>query len=103
MRCLATGGLHSGSLSCHFFPQVKFLTLAAALFAYVEVFAHLILFNISMKSFYKAGLLTALFGLMPISLHYFFTVGFPFSGLDVVLAIIWIVPHYYIGFRGRLY
>lgn len=88
-----------------FLPNVRFMTLAAAIFGLVEFFAHLFLFNIACKVWYNPGLATAVFGLMPISIWYFSTIRGQhlYSGLDIVLAIVWIAFNYLLVFRGPIY
>lgn len=88
-----------------FLPDVRFLTLAAALFAFLEVLMHLFFFNISLKTWYNPGLFTAVFGLMPVSLFYFYQVwdqhlyGWP----DILLAVVWMGFNYWMGFRSPVY
>ncbi|MGN0665596.1 MAG: HXXEE domain-containing protein [Huintestinicola sp.] len=88
-----------------FFPNVRFMTLAAAIFGFIEVFGHLIMFNIACKKIYNPGLFTALFGLMPISMWYFSTIWGQqlFRGVDIVLAIAWIGFNYWLAFRSPIY
>lgn len=57
-----------------FLPQVHFLALAAIIFAFAEVAMHLFYFNWAMKVWYNPGLLTALLGLLPISVNYLWRV-----------------------------
>lgn len=87
------------------FPNIPFLTLAVVLFAFLEVFMHLAFFNIRLKDWYNPGLFTAIFGLLPISIHYLVTVwsAHLYSGKDILLALIWIVFHYWIAFRSPIY
>lgn len=41
-----------------FVPNVRFLTLAAVLFAFLECFMHLILFNARLRQVYNPGMIT---------------------------------------------
>lgn len=88
-----------------FLPSVKFLTLAAAVFAFAEVLMHLIFFNIKLKTLYNPGLLTAVFGLLPVSIWYLSqTLGQGiFVWTDCVLAFVWIVFNYWLAFRSPIY
>lgn len=85
-------------------PDVRFMTLAVVLFAFVEVLMHLVVFDIALRKWYNPGLLTAVFGLMPISIAYIVQTGLAgFTWVDAVLAIAWIVLNYWIAFRSPLY
>lgn len=88
-----------------FLPDVKFLTLAAALFGFLEVLMHAIVFNAALKKWYNPGLATAVCGLLPISIWYLSTIWGQhlYSGIDIALAIVWIVFNYWLGFRSPLY
>ena len=88
-----------------FLPEVKFLTSAAAVFAFAEVLMHLIFFNIKLKTLYNPGLLTAVFGLLPVSVWYLNqTLGRGIFGwLDWVLAFAWIAFNYWLAFRSPIY
>lgn len=88
-----------------FLSNVRFLTLAAAIFAFAEVLMHLVVFNIALKKWYNPGLLTAVFGLLPISLFYFSQVWSQhlYSGKDLILALVWIVFNYWLTFRSPIY
>lgn len=88
-----------------FLPQVSFLTLATALFAFAEVILHLLVFNIGLKTWYNPGLVTAVFGLLPVSLCYFQQVWGQglYSWVDVVLAVLWLAFNYWLVFRSPIY
>lgn len=88
-----------------FLPDVRFLTLAAAIFAFAEVLMHLIVFNIALKTWYNPGLLTAVFGLLPISLFYFSKIWGQhlYHWEDAALAILWIAFNYWLAFRSPIY
>lgn len=88
-----------------FLPDVKFLTLAAALFGFLEVLMHAFVFNIALKRVYNPGFATAVFGLLPISLRYFAGIWGQhlYSGADIALAVVWMVFNYWLGFRSPLY
>lgn len=86
-------------------PDVGFLTLAVALFAFLEVAMHLVGFPLGIKRLYNPGLATAVFGLLPISIWYLVQVvpmGV-YTGWDVLLALVWIVFNYWLVFRSPLY
>lgn len=92
-------------LAAFFLPDISFLTLAVAIFAFVEVVMHLFIFNGALRTWYNPGLLTALFGLMPLSIWYFAQINaaITFTPIDIVLAIAWIALNYWIAFRSPLY
>lgn len=86
-----------------FLPNVRVLTLAAAIFAFVEVLGHLFVFNIALKDFYNPGLITSVFGLLPISICFFAQNGISmFKGWDWVLAFAWIVFNYWLAFLSPI-
>jgi hypothetical protein len=85
-------------------PQYRWLTLAVMLFAFLEFAMHTFFFPIKMKFWYNPGLLTAFFGLTPISICYF--IGnhqYYFNWVDYVLAIVWIVFNYWMAFKSPIY
>jgi hypothetical protein len=86
-------------------PDVRFLTLAVALFAFVEVLAHLILFPLALKRLYNPGLGTAVFGLLPVSIWYLVQTvpAGIYTGWDVLAALVWIAFNYWLVFRSPLY
>lgn len=86
-------------------PNVRFLTLSAMLFLFAEVFMHLILFPVKLKTFYNAGQITAVLGLGFIGCYYFSTVfdASMFVWYDYVLAVVWFVAVFMFCFRSRLY
>lgn len=88
-----------------FLPQIPFLTLAAALFAFAEVLMHLAVFNLALKTWYNPGLFTAVFGLLPISLFYFQQIWGQhlYSWPDIVAAVLWIAFNYWLAFRSPIY
>lgn len=85
--------------------NIKFFTLAAVLFTFLEFFMHIVLFNVSLKTFYNPGLITAVFGMTPITIYYFYeTYGqnlYSFS--DYILALIWCIAVFMFSFRSPLY
>lgn len=86
-------------------PQLRFLTLASVVFAFAEVAMHLFYFNITMKVWYNPGLLTSVFGLLPLSVNYLartIPTG-TYNWLDLAMALIWIILNYWIAFRSSLY
>ena len=86
-------------------PGVAFLTLSAMLFLFAEMFMHLVLFNVRLKTPYNAGMITGVFGLGAIALYYFLNVFDPalFMWWDWVLAIVWFVAVFAFCFRSPLY
>lgn len=88
-----------------FLPDVKFMTLAAAVFGFAEVLMHAVIFNAALKKWYNPGLVTAVFGLLPISIWYLSTIWGQrlYSMGDIALAIIWIAFNYWLVFRSPLY
>ncbi len=85
-------------------PNVRFLTMSAMLFLFMEVIMHT-MFNIRLKTFYNAGLITAVFGLGPIGCYYFFRVfdAQMFVWYDYVLAVVWFVAVFLFCFRSKIY
>lgn len=85
-------------------PDVRFLTLAVLLFGFIEVIAHLGLFNIALRTWHNPGIVTAVFGLLPLSINYFAQAGWGmFTWVDVLLALGWIGLNYWFAFRSPLY
>ncbi|MEE8715442.1 MAG: HXXEE domain-containing protein [Coriobacteriales bacterium] len=86
-------------------PGVRFLTLAVALFAFLEVLMHVVVFNAALRTWYNPGLVTAAFGLMPISIAYLVRIAGAglYTWVDVVLAFVWIVFNYWVAFRSPIY
>jgi hypothetical protein len=88
-----------------FLPQVKFLTLAVFVFAFFELLVHLIVFNVALKGLYNPGVLTTLFGLVPVSIVYLSKIigtGL-YSWVDLGIAFVWIVLNYWVAFRSPIY
>lgn len=87
-----------------FLPQVRFLTLAVFVFAFLELLGHLLIFNIGIKSWYNPGLLTTAFGLVPVSIFYFSkTLGTGlYTWLDLGIAIVWIASNYWFAFLSPI-
>ena len=85
-------------------PNVRFLTLAAMMFLFAEVFMHLILFPVKLKKFYNAGQITSS-GLGVIGLIYFTQVFNPAAVVwyDYILAVICFVVVFLFCFRSKLY
>lgn len=88
-----------------FLPSVRFLTIGALMFNFAELLMHLVLFNVRLKTWYNAGLITALFGLAPISFYYFFVVFDPatFLWYDYAIAVAYFVVIFWSCFRSPLY
>ena len=86
-------------------PKVRFLTLSAMMFLFAEVFMHLILFPIKLKTFYNAGQITAVFGMGVIGCYYFTTVfnSQTIIWYDYILAVFWFVAIFVFCFRSKLY
>ena len=88
-----------------FLPGVRFLTVAAIIFSFLECFMHLILFNIRLKAFYNPGFITAVFGMTPIAVCYFIRIASQnlYYWYDYVIAFIWCVAVFLFCFRSPLY
>lgn len=88
-----------------FLPNVRFLTLAAFMFLFAEVFMHCVLFPIRLRRLYNAGIITSL-GAGIIACCYFF--GGVFQGdmfvwYDWVIAVVWFAVVFVFCFRSKLY
>ena len=86
-------------------PQVRFLTLAAVLFSFLELFQHLLVFNMRLKRIYNPGLVTAVFGMTPVTIYYLIsTAGMGlYVWYDYVIALVWVVAVFVFCFRSPLY
>ena len=92
-------------LSPLFLPNVRFLTLSAMMFLFAEVFMHLILFPVKLRTFYNAGMITAVLGLGPIGCYYFLNVfeSRLYVWYDYIIAVVWFVAVFMFSFRSKLY
>jgi len=86
-----------------FLPDVRFLTLAAVIFAFPEVLGHGIIFNIKLKTWYNPGLFSSIFGLLPVSIVYLSSALHLYTWIDLVLALIWIVLNYWVAFLSPIF
>ncbi|MBP3088384.1 HXXEE domain-containing protein [Corynebacterium sp. sy017] len=88
-----------------FLPGIRFLTLAAVIFAFLELFMHLILFNVKLRTFYNPGFVTAVFGMTPIAIYYFVHTSGQnlYHWYDYVLSFIWCIGVFFFCFRSPLY
>ena len=86
-------------------PRVRFLTVAAIIFSFLECFMHLILFNVRLKTFYNPGFITAIIGMTPISIYYFISIAGQslYHWYDYVVAFVWCVAVFLFCFRSPLY
>ena len=86
------------------FP-INFLILFGMLFLFAEVFMHLILFNVAMKTFYNPGMITGIFGCGAIGIYYFTQVFDKniFVTTDYIFAVIYFVAVFVFSFRSKLY
>lgn len=86
-------------------PEIKILTLAAMLFSFAELFMHLLLFNVKLKTFYNPGMVTGVFMLTPIAIYYFANVydGNLFVWYDYIFAVAWFAVVFWFSFRSPLY
>ena len=86
------------------FP-INFLILSGMLFLFAEVFMHLILFNVAMKTFYNPGMITGIFGCGAIGIYYFTQVFDKniFVTTDYIFAVIYFVAVFVFSFRSKLY
>lgn len=87
------------------FPGLRFLTLAAVLFSFLECFMHLVLFNVKLKSFYNPGIVTAVLGMTLISIYYFMNIpgSQVFYWYDYPIALLWCIAVFLFCFRSPLY
>lgn len=86
-------------------PEVRFLTLAAMMFLFAEVLMHWMMFPIRLKTFYNAGMVTAV-GCGIIACCYFFGGVFDadmFFWYDYALAVVWFIVCFVFCFRSKLY
>lgn len=85
--------------------NVRFLTLAAVIFAFAELLMHLVYFNIELRTWYNPGLFTTVFGLLPVSVVYLNHALNQqlYTWLDLALAFIWIILNYWVAFRSPIY
>ena len=88
-----------------FLPGVRFLTVGAIIFAFLECFMHLLLFNVRLRSFYNPGAVTAIFGMTPIAIYYFVRIAGQglYRWYDYVIAFVWCVAVFLFCFRSPLY
>lgn len=84
-------------------PQVRFLTLAAVLFAFVELLMHDVVFPACLKRLYNPGLVSAALFLTPLSIAYFCLCDYSYLWYDWPLAPTWIVVNYWMAFRSPIY
>ena len=79
--------------------------ISAMMFLFAEVFMHLILFPVALKTFYNAGIITAVCGLGFIGCYYFTRVfdASMYVWYDYVLAVVWFVAVFMFCFRSKLY
>lgn len=87
------------------FPNIRFLTIGAIIFSFLECFMHLLLFNVRLKQFYNPGLITAVFGMTPISIYYFISVRNQsfYYWYDYVIAFVWCLIVFLFFFRSPIY
>lgn len=85
-------------------PNVRFLTLSAMIFLFMEVIMHT-MFSIRLKSIYNAGMITGIIGLGPIGCYYFIKVfdSNMFVWYHYVLAVIWFIAVFTLCFRSPIY
>ena len=86
-------------------PSIRFLTLAAILFSFLEFFMHAILFNRKLKTFYNPGLITAVFGMTPIAIYYLVSTHGQnlYAWQDYIIAFIWCIAVFIFCFRSPIY
>lgn len=82
---------------------MKFLVLAAILFSFLACGMHLVFFPLRLHRLYDPGHFSAVFLLTPVSIRHLVLAGSAFGLLDLILAICWILLHYWIGFRSPCY
>ena len=86
-------------------PRVRFLSAAAIIFSFLELFMHLLLFNIKLKKIYNPGFITAVFGMTPITIYYFIKIAGQnlYQWYHYVIAFIWCMAVFFFCFRSPLY
>ena len=86
-------------------PNVKVLLLAAMMFNFAELLMHLVIFNVRLKTCYNPGMVTAVFGLTPISIYYFSCVfdASLYAWYHYVLAVIWFILVFWLCFRSPIF
>lgn len=86
------------------FPQVRFLTLAVAVMAVLEVCMHGIGFNAALRTWYNPGLATAVMLAVVAGLYFIpTTAAGAYTLVDLLLAIAWVVANYWFVFRSPFY
>ena len=84
---------------------VRFLTMAAIVLSVAECVMHFLTFTIKMKKIYNPGLITTLFGIVPILCYYFMRVYDPaaYYWYDYVLAVVYFIIVFGFCYRSPLY
>jgi hypothetical protein len=85
--------------------ETTWLTLAVTLFGFLEVLMHLGIFTVLLKSWFNPGLLTSLFGFLPLGILGFVelrSAGGSIVWWEWVLAAAWPVANYVVVFRWIL-
>ena len=88
-----------------FFPGVRFFLIGAVVLSLGEIFMHLLLFNVKLKTLYNPGLVTGLFGIGTVGIIYLikgFNPGL-YVWYDYVLGFIWFAVCFGFCFRSPLY
>lgn len=88
-----------------FLHDIRFMVLAVFMFNFAELFMHLILFNVALKTWYNSGLITATTGLAPISFYFFFVVfhASDYMWYDYMCAFFYFAFFFWFCFRSPLY
>lgn len=87
-----------------FFTSLRFLVVGAMIFNFLELFMHVVVFNVRLKTRYNPGMITALL-LAAVSVSYFLNVfeAGAFVWYDYLLATVWFVVVFWFSFRSPLY
>lgn len=88
-----------------FLPGVRFLTMAAIVLSVMEVMMHMFIFIVKRKKIYNPGLITTMFGILPILCYYFVKVydTSTYFWYDYVIAVIYFVIVFFFCFRSPLF
>lgn len=85
--------------------ETTWLTLAVTLFGFLEVVMHLGAFNVLLRNWFNPGLVTSLFGFLPLGIVYFVhavSTGGQIAWWEWAVAAAWPVANYFIVFNWLL-
>ena len=88
-----------------FLTELKPLTIAVVLFSILEGAGHLLIFNIRMRSFYNPGMITAVFGMVPVAVYYLNSISgrHLYVWHDCLIGLAWCAAVFLFCFRSPLY